>query len=252
MGLQGNEILLYLSGNDVPIKECNIIVHQPTIKEISLVGEQEFLSTVQLFAKLDKVLKPLREGNSELAEYQDFHLLMILLAQDKETKNNVESFFELIFPLYDIVITERNIMFLLKETQQNVGMITPFNFNAFQQTIKNLFFFNDSKEIEYKPVNDRAKKIAEKLKRGREKVEQIKANEKKVSSMFGTYVSVLSIGMNIDMNILLSYTPFQIHNLFSRYWLKFQADFYQKVSTTPLMDTSKMKEPKDWAGNIYG
>ena len=51
--------------------------------------------------------------------------------------------------------------------------------------------------------------------------------------------------MNIDINILYGYTPFQLYNLFMRYWKKINSDFYQKVSTTPMMDVSKMEEPDD-------
>jgi hypothetical protein len=49
--------------------------------------------------------------------------------------------------------------------------------------------------------------------------------------------------MNIDINILLNYTPFQLYNTFTRYWKKVSSDFYQRVSTMPMMDTSKMEEP---------
>ena len=65
------------------------------------------------------------------------------------------------------------------------------------------------------------------------------------ATLFGTYTSVLSVGMNLDINILYNYTPFQLYNLFSRYWKKINSDFYQKVSTTPMMDVSKMEEPDD-------
>ena len=55
----------------------------------------------------------------------------------------------------------------------------------------------------------------------------------------------------MDINILYNYTPFQLQNAFNRYWKKVSSDLYQKVSTTPMMDVSKMEEPDDWSANIY-
>jgi hypothetical protein len=57
--------------------------------------------------------------------------------------------------------------------------------------------------------------------------------------------------MNIDINTIYNYTPFQLYDAFNRYWKKVSNDFYTKVSTTPMMDTSKMEEPESWSENIY-
>ena len=57
--------------------------------------------------------------------------------------------------------------------------------------------------------------------------------------------------MNLDINVLFSYTPFQLYDAFLRYWKKVAYDIYQKVSTTPLMDVSKMDTPDDWSLNLY-
>ena len=39
-----NNELLLLSGNDIPIAKANLLLHQPTIKEIAYVGEEIFFS----------------------------------------------------------------------------------------------------------------------------------------------------------------------------------------------------------------
>ena len=36
--------LLLLSGNDIPFSEAQLIVHQPTLKEIAYIGEDSFFS----------------------------------------------------------------------------------------------------------------------------------------------------------------------------------------------------------------
>jgi hypothetical protein len=34
--------LLLLSGNDIPLPEARLIIHQPTVKEIGFIGEDNF------------------------------------------------------------------------------------------------------------------------------------------------------------------------------------------------------------------
>ena len=36
--------LLLLSGNDIPFESANLIIHQPTIKEIAYIGEDAFFT----------------------------------------------------------------------------------------------------------------------------------------------------------------------------------------------------------------
>ena len=36
--------LALMCGNDIPIPECQLIVHQPSIKEISYIGEKDFFA----------------------------------------------------------------------------------------------------------------------------------------------------------------------------------------------------------------
>lgn len=46
--IQGDQIALFLSGQDVPVPECNIVIHQPTIKQIVLFKETNFLTAVSI------------------------------------------------------------------------------------------------------------------------------------------------------------------------------------------------------------
>jgi hypothetical protein len=39
--------LLLLSGNDIPFPEARVTIHQPTLKEISMVGEKDFFIALQ-------------------------------------------------------------------------------------------------------------------------------------------------------------------------------------------------------------
>ena len=239
MRLQGDQIALYLSGQDVPVQECNIIIHQPTVKQIVLFKETSFISAVQLFGNIDENIRNLREMNPAIEQYSDFQLLMAMLNQDEDVKNNVNSLFQLIFPRYKVEIRETDISFY--DGENRVGMINSSNYSAFCKTINDLFGLSSEKK--YNPANEKAKELAEKFKKRAEILAKQKGKSNDAPSLFGSYISILAIGMNIDINILFDYTPFQLYDSFNRYWKKVSSDFYQKVSTTPMMDVSKMEEP---------
>ena len=90
------------------------------------------------------------------------------------------------------------------------------------------------------------------LKKRKEILNKKKGLEDESPSLYGSYISVMSVGMGIDINVLFQYTPFQLYDLFNRYWKKNSSDFYLRVSTMPMMDTSGMEEPEPWTDNLYG
>ena len=249
MRLQGDKIALFLSGQDVPVPECNIIIHQPTIAQIVMFKESSFLTAINLLGNVHENAERLRKANPRANEFSDFQILMALINQDTSFQSSIDSFFRLIFPRYKIDVQERDINFF--ENDRKVGMINQFNYEAFEKTVQGLFSLPNSKD-EMNPANDKAAKIAEKLKKRKEILNKKKGLEDESPSLYGSYISVMSVGMGIDINVLFQYTPFQLYDLFNRYWKKNSSDFYLRVSTMPMMDTSEMEEPEPWTDNLYG
>lgn len=210
------DIALYLSGGQVLIEECGIFITQPTVKAIAQFGETKFLTIIQILTDPETLLAGVRQGNSGLEELSNFQILLEIIKADAEMNNMFNIFCELCFPDYDIEITN-SIDFYLKENQERIccGKIHSRNFDKFSRTLKELFVFssNDSKNPNYNPANEKARAIAEKIKRGRKKAHP----EDKHLSLFGTYISILSIGIPMSVNILYDYTPFQLYDCFARY-----------------------------------
>lgn len=249
MALKGDDIALYLSGQPVPIQACNIVAVQPTIKQIVAFKESDFLLAANFLGMPETHIEKIREGNEKLNEFTDYQIYIALIRQDGNLNKCVMNFFELVFPNYEIEI-DNDISFI--KDGHRLGMVNPFNYEDFKFIIKSLFLSSKvGGQKEYNPANKKAAEIAKKFAKAHEKIQKSKGGADESATLFGTYTSVLSIGMNIDLNILYNYTPFQIYNAFSRYWKKINSDFYQKVSTTPMMDVSKMEEPDDWSANIY-
>lgn len=250
---KGDNVGLYLSGQPVQIKDCNIAITQPKIKDIVLFGEDNFLICSNILGRPENITKKIREGNSELMAFDDFQLLLVVLRQEPTIKQSILDFFRLIFPNYEVKIEDASIDFFVTQEENKilVGRVHPFNFNLLQETIIDLFEPKLEGEIEYNPANDAAAAIAEKLKAGRERKKQLNAENEGPQSLFGRYTSILAIGMQMDINVFYNYTPFQLYDAFNRYFAKVSSDFYSKVSTTPLMDVSKMETPEEWVRNLY-
>jgi hypothetical protein len=247
----------FLSGLPILIPSCNVAMTQPKVRDICAFGEDDFFLSVNLFTEVDKYVEKIKMGNSQLSFYSDFQILMVILDQDISAKIAVLNLFELIFPDYKCELAPGSINFRNVEEEKLVGRLDPMNFEDFRDMLRMAFIPATGKEgadPQYNPADERAAEIAAKLKRGNDLRKQIQAktNEGKApSSLFATYVSALSVGLSMDINIFFEYTPYQLYDSFLRYNKKSAYDLYQKVSTTPLMDTSKMEEPDMWIGDIY-
>lgn len=252
MAIQGDKkkLGLILSGQPLPIKDANIFVTQPKIKDIVLFGEEDFIVAVQMLTKMDQFAETIKKGNFNLEIISDFQLLMVMINQDDTIKSIILNLFSLIFPDYTIKVTENSLDFyLIQEEEESkeilIGKIHPFNFEELQNILNDAFIpqIDNEREPDYNPANDMAKQIADKIMAGRNKVHAMQADAEGPHSLFCDYCSVLAIGMEMDINIFLNYTPFQLYDAHRRYFEKVRYDFYMRVSTMPMMDTSKMDEP---------
>ena len=248
MVTQEEQTGLYLSGQPVKVKECNIVIIPPKIKDIVLFGEDNFLIGTNLLGHTDKIVNKIKEGNPLLESYDDFQLLLIMLKEESTIKETVLDFLSFICPDYIVELTDNAIQFFIiqDEIKKLIGQIYPFNFKNFQIILNDLFEIQqkDKSEPDYNPINEAAAAIAKKIEAGRARKKQRQLQTESPQSIFGRYASILSIGMHMDINIFFNYTPFQLCDAFNRYFLKVQHDLYMKVSTTPLMDVSSMEQPE--------
>lgn len=248
------DIGLYLSGEQVLIPECGIFITQPKVRQIVQFGEGKFLTAVQVLTDPDTLLQEVKQGNSQLEALGNFQILLEIIKHEQNLKSYFDIFFELCCPDYKVKYAKNSIEFYAKEEEDSVcrGRIISKTFDIFTQTIKELFVFvsDNPDSPDYNPANQRAKEIADKIKKGRARAGQEKGADK--VSLYGTYISILSIGLKIDMNVLYEYSPFQLYDTFSRYWAKEQDDRYLILATVPFSDPEKLDKPEDWTRNFYG
>ena len=243
-----NNELLLLSGEDIPFVEAQISIHQPRLKEISLINEENFLAGCQFinFTK-DKLEEKDRIG---LENKSDFEIFMSIMCSKEQIKykDSVKFLLSLLFPGYNIKFTLEAILLASKDNSTTINVQ---NFDVFKDILNSMFCLDDSDTAagEYNPVDDRAAKIANKLKKGKEKIAQSKSNSKKVA-IFSRYASILAVGLKMDINSLMNYTVFQIKDQMKRFQKNEDYKNYL-ASVRAGADPDKMGEIDNWMEDIH-
>lgn len=237
--------LALMCGTDIPIPELKTTIHQPTIKEISYIGEQEFFIGLQTLSVNKNMLA---QGNSVLESTTNFQIFMTIMKEQetKDKKDAVINLFQLIFPGSQVIFTPMSIL-LNKEGQQT--LVDENNFDILQEIIKQIFCVNSGPmdQATFNPADEKAREIAEKLMRGRQRVAEQKGENN--SSAFGRYLSILTIGLNaMPLSEAMNLTMYQMYDLVERYTLYLNWDLDIK---TRLAGGKPDSKPDDWMKNIH-
>jgi hypothetical protein len=240
--------LLLLSGSDIPFQQAQINIHQPTLKEISYIGEESFFIGCGFlnFSK-DSLIT---EDKINLEDLTNFDILMSIMRDRNLTaqKNRVGALqvLTLMFPEYEIKLQENSISF--DKENEDTHYINSQNFEAFKEILVDMFCLKDhNQNPDYNPKSKKAAEIADKLRRGRQKVAEQNSEKNKVS-ILNRYVSILAVGLKKDMNSLLNYTVYQLFDEFNRYELKEKYDIYVQAKMAGAKD---LEEIDNWMKDLH-
>ena len=207
--------LALMAGTDIPIPECQVTLHQPTMKEIALVGEKNFFTGIQCLCVQKEMCI---EDKNLLSNTSNFQIFMTVMSekQTADKKQDVISALTVLFPTHRILFTPRA---LVLNSDKGNSTIDENNFEILQQVIQQVFCIKTASQ-DFNPANDAAKKIADKLMRGRQRVAAQKAAENGDGSSFVQYLSILTIGLNsMSLQDCLNLTIYQLYDLVERYQL---------------------------------
>lgn len=237
--------LALMTGIDIPIPECKLVVHQPRIEEIAFLGDTSFFTGTQTLCLYKSMFV---QGNVDLDDIKNFQIFMMVMTE-KETadkKRCVLDVLKLLFPDYKILLTPRSLVF--QKDGLEAIMIDEDNFEFLQETLRQIFCVNQGPmdQQAFNPADDKAREIAEKLMRGRQRVAAQKGASN--SSIFVRYLSVLSIGLNIPIQNLQKYTMFQFYDLIERYSLYMNWDIDIR---TRLAGGKPDSHPENWMKDLH-
>ena len=237
--------LALMCGTDIPVPECKLIIHQPRIKEIALIGETDFFAGIQCLC-LNKAM--FVKDESLLQNTNNFQIFMTIMQEKEaaEKKIAVQSVCTLLFPDYKISFTPRSLMFMGKD---EIIRIDENNFEYLQSILNSVCCLRSGPmdQQSFNPADAKAREIAEKLMRGRQRVAAQKGDVN--VSIFSQYLSILTVGLHsMSLKDAMDLTIFQLYDLIERYTLYMNWD----IDIRSRMAGGKPDhEPEDWMKNIH-
>lgn len=249
---------LYLdTKTDIPFIPAQISIYQPSIKEICLLNEANFLLAVNALTR-DYIQEIKTEDNSDLTEYKNFDILMSII---KEKTDNSKRIFYSIFGLLELIFPNYNLQFspvsiLLQDKNDKnaeVKMIDKDSFDDFTDILYDMFALAElmgGAQQDYNPMGDRARALVEKFKKKRELLAQLKrqrGEDTENNSVFGRYINILAIGEHKDKNILTNYSVYQLIEEFKRFQLKETFDYTFQAR---MAGATNLKDAQDWMQEI--
>ena len=239
--------LLLLSGNDLPFPQAQLTIHQPRLKEIAYITQQQFWHACELLKFNKENLS--NQDKLDLLNKSNFNIIMMMIQekslQSQQARLGVTSLLALLFPTSKILLKGKTI--LLQDYQTNeIREINENNFESFKQILISMFCLTDGENKQYNPDGELAKKIANKIMKGRQKKAKL-APDKKIA-ILSRYISVLAVGQQKDINVLMNYTVYQLMDEFNRYQLKMRYDSWERCK---IAGATGMDDPEDWLKDIH-
>ena len=238
--------LTLMCGIDYPVPECQLVIHQPRIKEIAYIGEADFFSGIQCLC-LNKTM--FVKDESLLESTSNFQIFMTIMSEKEaaDKKAAVQQVCTLLFPGYNVLFTPRTVLLRGKD---NVSIqIDESNFHYLQEAITNICCLKTGPmdQQAFNPADAKAREIAEKLMRGRQRVAAQKGESN--ISIFSQYLSILTVGVNsMSMQDTMDLTMFQLYDLVERYMLYINWDMDVRCR---LAGGKPDSQADNWMKNIH-
>lgn len=237
--------LALMCGTDIPVPECELTLHQPKIREIALIGETDFFSGIQCLC-LNKNM--FVQDESLLETTTNFQIFMTVMSEKEaiEKKVAVQQVCTLLFPTMKVSFTPRAMMLI---GDGKTIMIDENNFDTLQNAISSICCLKTGPmdQQNFNPANEQAKKIADKLMRGRQRVAAQK--EGGSASLLSQYLSTVTIGIpSMSLQDAMDLTMFQLYDLIERYMLYLNWDMDIR---SRLAGAKPDSQPENWMKNIH-
>ena len=237
--------LALMCGVEYPIPELQIAIHQPRVKEIAYIGESDFFSGIQCLC-LNKSM--FVKDESDLLNTSNFQIFMTIMSEKEaaDKKKAVQQVCALLFPNYKLLMTPRSV--LLSDESTNI-QIDETNFEYLQEAISTICCLKTGPmdQTSFNPADAKAREIAEKLMRGRQRVAAQKGETN--TSIFSQYLSIITVGLHsMSLQDATELTMFQLYDLVERYMLYINWDMDIR---SRLAGAKPDSQPDNWMKNIH-
>ena len=239
--------LIFYTGEDIHF-EKGFYLHQPTIAELSrYFGSQDCFKMAQLLCMNADSAKTAEEG------FLKVHLLSSLVYGNflsEVDKLNIVSLVCLLFKDYKVSFKRDSLLVTDPKKELEDLEIVNENFELLQSYVHKIFSLeklSKGKDEEFNPANDKAKEIAEKLKKRHATLQAIHAKENDGKSLLGNYLTILSIAMGKTTKELAEeLTIFQLFGLIERLRLRETYEQLIKIKLSFVTAGSNKDPLEDW------
>lgn len=234
------------SGIDIPFNSAGLTIHCPDMTEIGILGEEDFRTGLQFLMFNKENL--LGEDKIGLEQQSNFQIFMSVMNSSEIAKHKTDALMvlTLLFPEYEIKIDKDKILLQIENFSSSIN---EENFNEFQEILSQLFCLSSSTEDDTNPADALAAKIAEKIKKGKQRRADAKGeNLDRKINVFSQYLSILEVGLKIPKTELVKYSVYQLNESFNRFKLKQDFDLYIKAK---LAGAENLEEVDNWMENIH-
>lgn len=240
--------LMLGAGVDIPFPPAQVVVHIPTIREIAMIGENNFHIGLQLLNSNKNKLYDMDKTLQDTLTNFDIIQTMMMTVNDntKENVNAVNLLLDLLFPNYTHIFTPIGLLLNQEEGEnKQQKVIRKDNYNELQGLLVKAFQLDKHTEDNpnYNPINKEAAAIAKKLEEARSKISALKGNKDVEISVFDHYISILAVGQKRDRNSYNNYTPYQLYTEFERFIKKYSWDISMEARLAGAKD---VKEVDNW------
>lgn len=237
--------LALMCGSDYPVPECQLIIHQPRMKEIAMIGEQDFFTGIQTLC-LNKSM--FVKDESVLSNTSNFQIFMTIMAEKEaaDKKAAVQQASMLLFPGYSVMFTPRS---MILRSADKMIQIDENNFEYLQAAIGQVCCLKTGPmdQQAFNPGNSKAQEIAEKLMRARQRVAAQKGQSN--SSILSQYISILTVGVaSMSLLDVMELTMYQLYDLVERYMLYVNWDIDVRCR---LAGGKPDTQPDNWMKNLH-
>ena len=236
--------LTMMCGNDIPIPQCQMTVHQPRIHEIGMVGEQDFFIGAQCLTINSSMFI---QDKGLLPDVNNFQIFMTIMSEkeSRDKKEAVISVLQLLFPGYKAMFTPRS---LVLQREGHSALIDETNFEHLQDVLRLVFCTKTGSmdQQAFNPADAKAREIAQKIMRGRERVAA--QNGSSNTSVFSQYLSVLTVGLHLPLQEVADLTLYQLYDLIERFNLYLAWDIDVR---SRLAGGKPDKHPDNWMKNLH-
>lgn len=204
--------LQLITGIDLPIEAFGITLHQPRVREIAMLGEQNYFVALSIFRMSKDQLKI---QSPDVTNWMIFKESLTQKIEGIKDLNALLSNFLQLFLVQKLIIGPNSLIIQDKDKLVN---IEPEQFDDFQALISQVGGASllQSTEETYNPLNRRAAEIAEKLKKAHKRL-AAQQPKSKGKGFLTRYIRAVAVATANSLEDVCNMTMLQLNDVMQTY-----------------------------------